>query len=316
MNKLQALGLRSKTWTKGHNAELLMIGGAVSFGATIFFTWKAAKNMPDVMEQHHLSIGSIKRDKTVRDENAAYMQKANSTDDIFVSGYSDNDYKHDLTMAYVHTGFDAFKVISPVVILGSATLCMFTGAHKIMRSRNIALAAAYTSLDKMFNQYRERVITDQGADADYRYRTGAVTEKYKEAIVDANGKTKNVTKTKEVIDPDGVSQYSVFLCADTCNRWIDDPASMLTYINQQELYMNDLYNANGGKILLMDALDVLGVKRTDISRIAGWDQSNPLADENISFGLDKISAAAYDDYMTGVTNGMLLDFNVVGAVNY
>ena len=316
MNKLQALGLRSKTWAKGHNAELLMIGGTVSFGATIFFTWQAAKKMPNVKAAHDWSLGCIKRDKAVSDENDADMREANTTGEELMAGYPDKDYKRDLTMAYLHTGLSTLKVMSPVIICGGATIGMFTGAHKIMRSRNIALAAAYTSLDKSFNQYRSRVVEDQGNDADYRYRTGAVTEKYKETIVDENGKSKTVTKTKEVINPDGVSQYSVFLCEDTCNRWIDDPASMMTYINQQELYMNDLYNANGGKILLMDALDVLGVKRTDISRIAGWDSSNPLADDKISFGLDKLSTAAYEDFMNGVTSGILLDFNVVGAVNY
>ncbi|MFQ7396483.1 MAG: DUF6353 family protein [Neglectibacter sp.] len=47
---------------------------------------------------------------------------------------------------YAHTGFQYIRLYAPAVLLGAASITCILTSHKLMRKRNMALAAAYATL--------------------------------------------------------------------------------------------------------------------------------------------------------------------------
>ena len=71
--------------------------------------------------------------------------------------YTQEDARNDRIQVYSHTGFQYVKLYAPAVLLGAASITCILTSHKILRKRNMALAAAYATLDQSFKDYRGRV---------------------------------------------------------------------------------------------------------------------------------------------------------------
>ena len=72
--------------------------------------------------------------------------------------YTQEDARNDRIQVYSHTGFQYVKLYAPAVLLGAASITCILTSHKILRKRNMALAAAYATLDQSFKDYRGRVL--------------------------------------------------------------------------------------------------------------------------------------------------------------
>ena len=99
--------------------------------------------------------------------------------------YSAEDTKKDLTTAYIQTGVKYVKLYAPAVILGAASITCIVASHRVLKKRNIALAAAYTTLDKSFKDYRGRVMERFGEQVEKEIRY--------------NIKAKEIKKTSDVV---------------------------------------------------------------------------------------------------------------------
>src|SRR4051812_28162749 len=93
--------------------------------------------------------------------------------------YSLEDYKHDQRLLRVHVARDLAKLYAPAVGLGVLSIGLLTGAHVVLTKRNVALAAAYAGLDKVFSEYRDRVRKEYGDEKDREFRYGV---NYKEVV--------------------------------------------------------------------------------------------------------------------------------------
>ena len=60
------------------------------------------------------------------------------------------DGKKDLVIIYAKTGFELAKLYAPSVLLGVASITSILASNNILRKRNVALTAAYATLDKCF----------------------------------------------------------------------------------------------------------------------------------------------------------------------
>ena len=121
---------------------------------------------------------------------------------------TEKEYRSEIAKTYGRTALDMAKLYGPAVIVeGSAIACLL-GSHKIMRNRNAALAAAYTTVSTAFDRYKKRVAEKLGDEAEKEIRYGIREEEVEEEITDSKGKKKIVKKTVKTMGEEEFSPYS------------------------------------------------------------------------------------------------------------
>lgn len=126
--------------------------------------------------------------------------------------YTKEDARGDRMQVYAHTGFQYIRLYAPAVLLGAASITCILTSHKLMRKRNMALAAAYATLDKHFKDYRGRVLERFGEQVEKELRYNIKAKEIETTVVDENGKEKKVKETVDVAaegwDPSKYSPYA------------------------------------------------------------------------------------------------------------
>lgn len=222
--------------------------------------------------------------------------------------YSDAAFAKDLTVIKVKTALDITKLYAPAIGLGVVSVCMLTGSHVVLSRRNASLTAAYATVDKAFEQYRERVRKELGADQDRNFRYG--TEIVEETVEGKDGKLKVVKH--ERVAPGKPSQYARFF-DKLCSPWVADPEYNKVFLQAQQSYANEMLRARG-HVFLNEIYDVLGIPRSSAGAVVGW-VLNKGGDDYIDFGIfDASRNERVIDFVNGRENSILLDFNVDGVV--
>lgn len=284
---------------KKHSPEILAITGTLGIVASGVMACKATLKVNDILEESKETVELIR--KTSEDENLA-------------DKYTKEDSKKDLAIVYTQTSVKLVKLYGPSVVLGVASLGCLLGSNNILRKRNIALAAAYTTIDKSFKDYRGRVVERFGEAIDKELRYNIKAEEIEETVVDEKGKEKKVKKTVEVIDPNTISDYSRIFYEGNPG-WTKDPEMNLVYLKQQQNWANDKLKAKGF-LFLNEVYDMLGFPRTKAGQIVGWvyDEKNPIGDNFVDFGIYNLDNPANIRFVNGDERSILLDFNVDGNI--
>ena len=228
--------------------------------------------------------------------------------------YTKDDGKKDLAIVYVQTTVKFVKLYAPAVILGSLSIACLLTSHNILRKRNVALAAAYATIDRGFKEYRNRVIERFGEDVDHELKYNVTSKKFEEVVVDEKGKEKKVTKTVNIADPNLHSDYARFFDEGSA-YWEKDAEYNLTFLRAQQQYANDKLRANG-HLFLNEVYDMLDIKKTKAGQIVGWiyDDKNPIGDNYVDFGMYVTDREKTRDFVNGYERVILLDFNVDGDI--
>ena len=233
------------------------------------------------------------------------------------NAYSADDAKKDLATAYLQTGVKYAKLYAPSVILGAASITCIVASHRVLKKRNIALAAAYTTLDKSFKEYRGRVMERFGEQVEKEIRYNIKAKEIKKTVVDETGKKE---KVKEVVDVPAVdgwdpSQYSPYARRfdETHPNWTKNPEMNRFYLKARQAQANDMLKARG-HLFLNEVYDMMGFPRTKAGAVVGWlyDPKRPeLGDSYVDFGMYEIQEG--EDFESYVKS-YILDFNVVGDI--
>lgn len=216
------------------------------------------------------------------------------------------------------------KTYAPAVAIGTLSIASILASNNILRKRNVALAAAYATVDKSFKEYRNRVIEKFGQEVDRELKYNIKAEKVPTIEVDEEtGKEKKVKKNAFVVNPSDVSGYARFFEKYTVDEdgnsilnphWEPNNEYNIMFIKAQENYANDLLRAKK-RLFLNDVYEMLGLPRTKAGQVVGWvyDEDNPVGDNYVDFGMyaDNLS---YSDFANGLDPAILLDFNVDGNV--
>lgn len=277
---------------KMHSPEILLvvgIGGAVT---STILACKATLKADEVIQTAKDKIDKIHQAKDLPD-------------------YSKEDYQKDMTIAYVQTGVDFVKLYGPALTLGAASIACILGAHGIMKGRNVALAAAYKTVEQGFAKYRKRVVEEFGSDKDYMFKNGIREEEVEAEEPDAKGKMKKVKKTVLKSNPLETSMYAKWFDESNPN-WSKTPEYSLMFIKTVQNYVNELLRSRG-HVFLNDVYDELGIDRTQAGSVVGWIISKD-GNNFIDFGIydpDKENARSF---VNGQERSVLLDFNVDGVI--
>ena len=288
---------------KKHSPEILAAVGVVGTVTSAVMACKATTKVSDILEETKQQVDDVHM--VLEDEN------------ISDEKYSENDAKKDLAIIYAQSSVKFVKLYAPAVALGVLSIgCMLSSNH-ILRKRNVALAAAYTAVDKTFKEYRGRVVDRFGKEIDRELKYGIKAKKITETVVDEEtGKEKKVKKTVDVIDENvtGYSDYARFF--DELNpNYEKDAEFNLMFLRAQQQYANDLLISRG-YLFLNDVYDMIGVPRTKAGQIVGWvyDENNPVGDNYVDFGMYDIHRPGAREFVNGYEKAILLDFNVDGNI--
>lgn len=293
---LNRVGLK----VRKHGPELLVVSGIVGTVASTVLACKATTKIDEVLADTKEHIEVTKK----------YV-----ADNDFSEKYTEKDYKKDLTIMYTQAGLKLAKLYAPAVILGGLSITSILAGHNILRKRNVALAAAYATVDKGFKEYRGRVIERFGEELDKELKYNIKAKEIEEVKVDEKtGKEEIVKQTVNVADPNTYSDYARIF-DDGCNGWTKDPEFNLMFLKDQQRYANDRLK-DKGCLFLNEVYDMLGFPRTKTGACVGWiyDKNNDIGDNFVDFGIYDLNNERARDFVNGYERSILLDFNVDGPI--
>lgn len=306
MNKTELLNSVSRTFhrtafkLKKHSPEILVISGVIGVVGSAVMACKATTKLDGILENAK--------------ENIDKIHECAEHPEVLPESYTEEDSKKDLAIVYTRTALDVAKLYAPAVIVGGLSIGAILTGHNITRKRNIALAAAYTAVDKSFKEYRGRVVERFGEALDKELRYNVKAKEVEEVTVNEDGSESVVKKTINAVDPSEISEYARFF-DDGCSGWTKDPEYNLMCLRDQEKYANMILKKKG-HLFLNEVYDLLGIPRTKAGQIVGWiyDEKCPNGDNYVSFGIYDTNRPANRDFVNGYERTILLDFNVDGPI--
>lgn len=286
---------------KKHSPEILVVAGVVGTVASAVMACKATLKVNEITDETKENIEKI---HTSVETGVTEAGKE----------YTEEDSKKDLTIVYAQTGVKLAKLYGPSIIVGTLSITAILAGHNITRKRNMAIAAAYTAIDKSFKDYRARVVERFGKDLDRELRYNIKAKEIEETIVNEDGSETTVVKTVQVAENPLPSEYAKFF-DDGCTGWTKDPELNLMFLKSQERYANERLKARGS-LTLNEVYDLLGIPRTKAGMVVGWvyDEKNPIGDNYVDFGIYSVHNEASRNFVNGYERTILLDFNVDGNI--
>lgn len=292
---------------KKHSPTILVVGGIVGVVASTVMACRATLKLKDVLDHSKEDLNNI--------------QKAVEHPETLPEGavYTVEDAKKDTVLVHKHTAMEAVKLYAPSVALGTLSIVSIVASHKILSKRNVALAAAYTAVDKGFKEYRERVVDRFGKELDHELRYNIKRKEIEEKIVDENGEEQVIKKTVTVAEGTHPDEFTIFF-DETCTGWTKDSEANKYFLITQQALANKML-IERGHLFLNEVLDLIGAQRTRAGSQVGWfyDKSNPHLNNYIDFGIfDQIGIEKYDERKRAFINGhersIMLCPNVDGVI--
>lgn len=319
LDNITRFGGKIKMTTNAYAPEILVGAGLVAIVAGTVMACKATLKIDDILDEHEVGMTKVHKGMEL-------VEKGELGEDE----YSVEDSKKDTAVVYLHTGIEFAKLYGPSIIVGGLGIASVLTGFGIMRSRYLALGAAYTALDKSFKTYRKRVVDEQGEFVDNHYMYGTKIETIETEYVDPDtGKKKTKKETVSVVDENDLNldsePWKIIFSKETTPLWENDPGLnriLLSGIEHEldrqlkkygKLTINDVrkalkmkpikpkYGDNYG--LIYDPEDILGdgVKRAN----------------HFSFGVFETNikhTEATERFLMGLEPAVLLELNIDGEI--
>lgn len=272
-------------------------------------------------------VATVKSEPVVKKELDAEerIRKPEGSDKMIPTKELGEDERNELQSIRATTAIILVKNYAVPAVLGVASILLNLKGYGVLRRRLAETGIALAGLTKSFDEYRKRVIADQGAEKDQEYMHGL--KKHKEVVVDPD--TGEVTGENEKYIPlnKGISQYARWFDEgdwdDANQRWIhhnvywkDDPWINQINLRSAEREMN-IKLVTDGFLFLNDVYRRLGMPMSIDGQIVGWTYNGANGDHGVSFGVfddDPRQLPCNKAFIEGKTAKALLDFNVDGPI--
>lgn len=241
-----------------HSPEILVGAGIIGGTATTVMACRAT-----------LKVNAI---CVEANENYAKVDAVIENENVSEEVYSNEDAVQDRKIIMTTVVSGVVKNYGPVMLLGAASITSILCGYNILNKRNMALVAAYATLDSGFKAYRGRVIAEQGEEADWRYRTGSVMKKVEKEVIDEKTGEVKMKKVKaEVLEEDVEPiDYTINFCREAIHiRDRMDVTGSLNYIQNVENSANTVLLAEH-VVTLNDVRTWLGCPINSTGQIVGW----------------------------------------------
>jgi len=298
---------RTKFWVKRNSPEILTGTGIVLSVVSIALAIVETRRLDNAIVPDQKKIRKIKEEI----KTPAPVQP----------GEEPINYKKELWKTRGHMAFNVCKLYAPSFISFALSVACILSSHKIMKGRNLALAAAYATLDNGYRAYRARVAERFGKEVENEIYRGI--HKDKVIVIDKDGNEVEKTLPVEHVDP--ASDWAVWF--DESNRnWENNGILNLEWLELQERYANQMLKSRGYLFLsevykLLDIDDeVIPNLKLQGSHVVGWlyDPKDPTRDSYVSFGLRDRETGEYSERALQIKKygerNILVDFNVDGDI--
>lgn len=284
---------KTKFKLQKHSPEILIVTGIVGTVVSAVMACKATLSVPEIVEEHKDALNEVHENP----ENLPAEQVRKET-----------------AMVFVRTGAKFAKVYAPSVILGGLSIASILASNDILRKRNVALGAAYATLNQSFNEYRNRVIERFGDKVDKELKYGLQSKKVEVTEVDPETGKEKKKETIEISNGVVASPYAKFF--DESSRcWEKDAELNLMFLRREQAYWNDKLRARG-YVFLNEVYERLDIPTTRAGQCVGWiyNPDRPNGDNYIDFGMYDITREPTREFVNGIERVILLDFNVDGVI--
>lgn len=284
-----------------HSPEILVVGGVVGTVVGAVMACKATMKLDNILSEAGETVERI--NKAAEDESLKEK-------------YTPDDRKRDLAICYAKTGVEIAKLYAPAAVVGGLSVASVLTGHSILRKRNLALAAAYATVDKSFKAYRKAAVDKFGEAVDRELSHNIKAVEVAETVTDEKtGEPKEAKRTVEAAT-EWVNNAYARLFMEGNPNWERDMSYNLQFLKTQEQYANDLLRARG-YLFLNEVYEMCGFKPTKAGQVVGWayDPKNPVGDNYVDFGMREIyKLNETGDYIEDWERLVLLDFNADGNI--
>lgn len=277
---------------KTYSPELCVVGG-ITAGLYAGYSFAQARNQHDEVFEEILE--EVKHEQRIRE------QVKNADEDSVEEQESLSDTE--MMQLYGEVAGRGIKLYGPTALLTITSIALILKGHGLLKGRNKALMAGMVVLEKSFQQYRARVIEQEGEEADERYLHGAEVQN----VVEGKGKDKKKSK-RNTIPENGQDAETLYgRVFDENNVEYGGDRDMNRYFLQiNERHLNDLLNLKG-YVMLNDVYRALNMKESPEGAVVGW-SLHAKGDDFIDFGLNAPINQNEGD------NRFVLNFNCNGVV--
>ena len=299
---------------KKHSPEIMVVAGVIGVVGSAIMACKATTKVSGLVEETKENLDEI--------HNAAEKGEVVDKNTGELVAYTEEDSKKDLAIVYVQTGIKFAKLYGPSVLLGALSITSILASNHIMRKRNVALAAAYATVDKGFKEYRGRLVERFGKELDRELKYNIKAKEIETVevdengapVVDENGEVKTTKQTVTTADILHNSDYARFF-DEYCTGWTRDAEFNLLFLRQQQNYANEKLKSQG-YLFLNDVYGMLGIPKTKAGQIVGWvyNSGDKFCDNFVDFGIYDLYNEKARDFVNGREKSILLDFNVDGNI--
>ncbi|MCK4787428.1 MAG: hypothetical protein KAV87_26960 [Desulfobacteraceae bacterium] len=290
---------------KNHAPEIYLAAGIAAGVGSVVMTAKAHKKSDNVFSPVTDGI----------DDTRAYIEQSNTEainsggEHIHVDAdkmISASEERKMLLPFYIEGLRRAAILYGPGALMGITSVALILASHSTMRGRNKALLSTLTLFQQGFAEYRKRVVSELGEEADERFYYGGRTQNLISMAVGEDGKKKKIKGTENHIPavPTPILYQRVF---DETNRnWELDSDMNEFFLRANQTWANDRLILKG-YVMLNEIYTALGFAESPEGAVVGW-SGKVNGDDYISFGLENDINQREGD------NRWILDFNVNGVV--
>ena len=289
---------------KKHSPEILVVGGVVGLVTSGVMACKATTKLSAILDDSK--------------EQIELFDKVAANPEMVKEEYTVEDAEKDKKIVRVQTAVKVAKLYAPSIAIGVVSIGAIFASNNIMRKRNVALGAAYATVDRAFKDYRNRVVDRFGEELDKELRYNLKTKEVKETVEDENGKKKTVKRNIKYMDSAMPSEFAV-IYDDGCAGWTKDPEDNKFFLIQQQRYANERLKRRG-YLSLNEVYELLGFPSTKAGQVVGWlydcKDPNYKGDNFVDFGLYNVDCEPNRDFVNGYERNIILDFNVAPIIDF
>lgn len=280
-DKLTRLLYSGLNWCSDHSAEICTGIAVVTSVTAVVTTVKATKDVLPELNEHKRNIETIKSHKT---EDGKYYHNTSEGEAVEYTGdEAAQVYRKDITTEYARTGLTVAKRFAIPVVLEITAVATIISSNKISRKKNAALAGSLSALQVAYDKYRQNVIETVGPEKERDIRLGLHKEKITEEETDENGKTKNVKKDVDVVDPSKIADPFTYIYDESADDFNKSRGVNRQTLMIKQCYLND-YLVIHKRITVNRVLEELGLSHycSDLGAVYGWvyDESGEKGTQN------------------------------------
>lgn len=233
------------------------------------------------------------------------------------------DNKKEIRKIQFNTAKNIAKTLAGPVILTGLSITFMGGSYKVMRNKELALGAAFMTLDSAFKSYRGRVQEKLGDAAENELFRDIREEKVTKLI--ENPKTGEIKEVEETIKKANSGGAWELLFDAASLLWSKDGRTNWETLMRLQAQANITLKTNG-YLFLYDVIDMLEIPKTSIShdlliasRSIGWiyDPYDNNRSSWVSFGISDEAGHPNDvglDLFNNVEKDVWLAFNPDGNI--